>query len=640
MASLMPQGKQQYFDSNGNNLSGGKLFAYASGTSTPLDTYSDQAGTIPNTNPVVLNARGEATIFWGSSAYKVVLKDASDVEIWTQDNLQASTGVADLASTSATKGAALVGFDGGTLADYMKNKSAQVVSSITALKAIDKTKFTRAFATGYYASGDGGGGPYWFDSTDTSSSDNGGTIIVALDGGRWKLAKMSLGVSIKQFGAKGDGVTDDTSAIQAAVNSVQASVGGELVIPVGTYLVTSISVPSGNAVQFIGEGNKSLIKTTSATADVLTIAAWYSKVEGIRFESTVTRTAGAFVLLSGAFTKVVRCEFAGDFYGIKMSGVGCKIQFNLFETPAANARRIWATGGDTSQTIQGNLMTAQIPVVASAGIFVDNSAALKIIDNDIIGQGRCLNVAPGNGQGITSLWSTGNFYDTATYGVAIEPSGTGSVRRCSFSDDWASSHTATGMLLSATGSAVIDGVDIDGCETNLNTQNGIALTGSGVTNVRIRNPIARQNNVAVSVDTATKWLVDGLRAEAADGLNANATGLFLASTNNYEVRDCDFTGQTTASITGHTTGLSTRIVKNNKGYVTESEGIATIATGNTTIVVAHGLSATPQRVFVSALGDPAGRFWSQQSSWDGANLTITQSGALGYNQPYAWRAVI
>lgn len=87
MANLMPQGKQQYLDSAGAPLAGGKLYTYAAGTSTPLATYSDQAGTIPNANPVVLDARGEATIFWGSAGYKVVLKDSADVTIWTQDNL-------------------------------------------------------------------------------------------------------------------------------------------------------------------------------------------------------------------------------------------------------------------------------------------------------------------------------------------------------------------------------------------------------------------------------------------------------------------------------------------------------------------------------------------------------------------------
>ena len=99
MASLMPNGKQAYFDSAGAPLAGGKLYTYAAGTSTPLATYSDQAGTTPNTNPVVLDARGEATIFWGSAGYKVSLYDSADALIWTQDNLYVN-GTAALDGTA------------------------------------------------------------------------------------------------------------------------------------------------------------------------------------------------------------------------------------------------------------------------------------------------------------------------------------------------------------------------------------------------------------------------------------------------------------------------------------------------------------------------------------------------------------
>jgi hypothetical protein len=86
-ASLMPPGKQMYLDSAGNPLSGGKVYTYAAGTSTPLATYSDQAGTTPNANPVVLNSRGEASIFWGAGPYKVTLRTSADALLWTQDNL-------------------------------------------------------------------------------------------------------------------------------------------------------------------------------------------------------------------------------------------------------------------------------------------------------------------------------------------------------------------------------------------------------------------------------------------------------------------------------------------------------------------------------------------------------------------------
>lgn len=121
MAALMPQGKQQFENSAGAPLVGGRLYTYDAGTNNPRLTYQDAAGTVPNTNPIILDARGEATVFWNGS-YKVVLKDALDVTIWTVDNVAtgevsgAAAAVdaairADLANAAnAAKGGALVGF--------------------------------------------------------------------------------------------------------------------------------------------------------------------------------------------------------------------------------------------------------------------------------------------------------------------------------------------------------------------------------------------------------------------------------------------------------------------------------------------------------------------------------------------------
>jgi hypothetical protein len=54
MTTLTPTPKQQFLDANGNPLSGGKVYAYAAGTTTPLVTYTDAGGSTPNTNPVIL----------------------------------------------------------------------------------------------------------------------------------------------------------------------------------------------------------------------------------------------------------------------------------------------------------------------------------------------------------------------------------------------------------------------------------------------------------------------------------------------------------------------------------------------------------------------------------------------------------
>lgn len=78
-------------DPTGIPYAGGQLFFYASGTSTPLSTYSDQGLTTPNANPVVANASGLfGNIFLQSAAYKVVLEDSSGNQIWTMDPVSSS----------------------------------------------------------------------------------------------------------------------------------------------------------------------------------------------------------------------------------------------------------------------------------------------------------------------------------------------------------------------------------------------------------------------------------------------------------------------------------------------------------------------------------------------------------------------
>lgn len=86
MAHLAPL-RHRYYDANGEPLAGGKLYTYQAGTSTPLATYQNKAESISNTNPVILDANGEADVWIGSNAYKFVLKNSSDITQWTVDNI-------------------------------------------------------------------------------------------------------------------------------------------------------------------------------------------------------------------------------------------------------------------------------------------------------------------------------------------------------------------------------------------------------------------------------------------------------------------------------------------------------------------------------------------------------------------------
>lgn len=83
-------------DSNGRPLVGGRLYTYINGTTTPQATYQDADGLAANTNPIILDARGEAVIFLTDGVvYTFVLKDADDALIWSQDSIsgaQTSSG--------------------------------------------------------------------------------------------------------------------------------------------------------------------------------------------------------------------------------------------------------------------------------------------------------------------------------------------------------------------------------------------------------------------------------------------------------------------------------------------------------------------------------------------------------------------
>lgn len=88
MASLTPTPKQQFFDANGNPLVAGRVYTYAGGTTTPIATYTDQAGGTANANPIILDARGMASIWLQPTiAYKFVITDENDVQQYTTDNI-------------------------------------------------------------------------------------------------------------------------------------------------------------------------------------------------------------------------------------------------------------------------------------------------------------------------------------------------------------------------------------------------------------------------------------------------------------------------------------------------------------------------------------------------------------------------
>jgi len=101
MPSIMPTGKQQYTNNAGVPLAGGKVFTFEAGTTTPKATYLDAAGTTENQNPVPLDARGEALIFW-HGAYDVKVTDVNGLTIYTVKGFQVPLMPGELSDVGGT----------------------------------------------------------------------------------------------------------------------------------------------------------------------------------------------------------------------------------------------------------------------------------------------------------------------------------------------------------------------------------------------------------------------------------------------------------------------------------------------------------------------------------------------------------
>ncbi len=89
MANRFTLPRATALDANGDPLSGARLYFYESGTTTPLDSFADRALTAANSNPVVADSAGRFGEIWlKAQDYKVILKDAADVTIWSADPVQ------------------------------------------------------------------------------------------------------------------------------------------------------------------------------------------------------------------------------------------------------------------------------------------------------------------------------------------------------------------------------------------------------------------------------------------------------------------------------------------------------------------------------------------------------------------------
>ena len=140
----------QFFNNSGAPLAGGLLYTYQAGTTTPAATYTTAAGTVANSNPIVLDAAGRPpSEIWLDGAYKFVLYTSASVLLWTMDNLSGLPSARSQAYATATAGqtAFTVGFT-YTVGDNSLNVLVNGCKQITTLNYTETSPTVVTFVDG------------------------------------------------------------------------------------------------------------------------------------------------------------------------------------------------------------------------------------------------------------------------------------------------------------------------------------------------------------------------------------------------------------------------------------------------------------------------------------------------------------
>lgn len=517
-ALLSPPPVFNAFSNAGVLGAGFKLYTYAANTTTPQATYTNRAGSVANANPIILDARGEAVIYLSPGVvYDYVLKDASDVTIWTREDV-----IADAGDSNA----------------------------VTFLQE--------------------------------------GTGAVS----RTSQDKMRERISVLDFGAVGDGVTNDTAAFQKAI---AAAVRRELYVPKRKYLVDPLTITEPMVICGDGAGLVSSVDSgtvfipNSNTANVFVV----DTTAEVTFRDFAivhqgAATAGAGIVLSetspslgvgNLFSTIDNVRFDNMMFGVDaVSASSYRISDCVFWNIRPNGAGIRSDNtinddqGD--QCIDGCTFHAEAPTLTATGILWNGGGGMRVVNNKFL-LNRAITANLATAQATAQFIINANSFDA---------------------NQTADTTAVIVNLIMSGGTVPFENVIISGnifvTYHNLNS----ALIVSGVPAARVSKINITGNNILNTggqfTGSAALVIANADDFNVSQNLlfgNGSSVGILTDSTcTNGSVMDNRIRGFTTSkSIAG--TGVVSR-------GITNSGSTAAVSDGG---VISHGLGITPTKVWVN-----------------------------------------
>ena len=253
-------------------------------------------------------------------------------------------------------------------------------------------------------------------------------------------AKLRQYISVKDFGAVGDGVTDDTAAIQAALNAVTDETFGNvqavqrIYFPAGVYLVSSTLTHTGHFLQLMGEGYQSCLQWTGAQYgtmmsitgvvtdpngdfviqdmgfDLNTLATIGLQTQTLSHQITISRVLFAHGIVDPSSQNKAMCENFPETHGGRIE----QCYFHISTNPAISLNRLAASGGPVAWVIDQN----EFQGIDADCVFGGNCASIMISNNIIDNAGTTVT---GNSAGF-NIYAAQNIVIGNNYAESLQKS--------------------------------------------------------------------------------------------------------------------------------------------------------------------------------------------------------------------------
>jgi hypothetical protein len=367
--------------------------------------------------------------------------------------------------------------------------------------------------------------------------------------------------NVKNFGATGNGSTDDTAAVQAAASSLGVT-GGMVFFPPGYYNISSTinSVITQGNVKYQGYGNSSILYQNTHNVDFINIAGGNAEIDDLQFQAAAYGSTPHYAIVASGsgiiINKVLGTNISS---GINFSGVtltGSHITLQGLKPASGSGMQITNPAATVllDKLIFGNAAGNN----AFAGIYVTGCASLQIVNSQLFKMGTCLYLNPAASTAVNQIWCTNAFFDTSTCGVFAQATASGSsINGLKLTQCWNNGHSTSGVRLNGT----VNGTTIMGGTASSNSVSGITLETTGVAGTSIQGA-AIQGNTGNGIQVAAAVSYFQIQNNT---INSNGSyGVIVAAgaSNEYIVAFNQVNSNTTGSVSDGGTG-GNKIVSNN-----------------------------------------------------------------------------